>query len=118
MIWSVSTLDRRSGSARPMCVVNWSMSADPFSVEVSRCGKVSGHGGRRRDQRRDEMRPPSLALAAFEVAIGCRRAPLTRRQLVGVHAEAHRTAGPSPLGTGLLEHNVETLVLCQQPDSR
>src|SRR5271169_1428847 len=44
MIWSVSTLLRRSGSARPACVTNGSIVAT-LLLQVGGCGQVAGHGG-------------------------------------------------------------------------
>ena len=61
--------------------------------EVGGGGQVAGDGGRGGDLRRHQVRPPALALPALEVAVGRRRAALPRRQLVGVHAQAHRAAG-------------------------
>ena len=62
------------------------------------------------------MGPTTLALSALEVAVGRRGAALARGQLVGVHAQAHRTTGTAPLAAGLLEDDVETLVLGLHPD--
>src|SRR5258705_6057386 len=44
------------------------------------------------------MGAATVALPALEIAVGRRRATLSWRQLVGIHAEAHRAAGLAPLG--------------------
>ena len=38
------------------------------------------------------------------------------RQLIRIHPQTHGATGRPPLGTGLLEHDVQTLVLGLQPD--
>src|SRR5690349_9440133 len=38
----------------------------------------------------------TLTLPAFEISVRGRRAPLPRRQLIGIHTETHRTAGLPP----------------------
>ena len=63
------------------------------------------------------MGAAALALAALEVAVGRRRAALPRRQLVGVHAQAHRAAGVAPFGAEVAEDLVEPLGLGLQPDA-
>src|SRR4051794_28136331 len=117
MIWSVSTLLRRSGSAVPVWVVNASMSAPASAalgcadqpvgglcggLEVGRGAQRAPHRGGRGDERADQVRPAALALASLEVAVGGGRGTLTRGQLVRVHAQAHRAPGGTPLGAGLL----------------
>ena len=57
------------------------------------------------------MRASALALPSLEVAVGRRRAALAWRELVGVHAQAHRAAGLPPLGAGRGEDRVEALLL-------
>src|SRR4051794_21265363 len=57
------------------------------------------------------MRTSALALTTLEVAVGGRGTALLRGELVGVHAQTHRAPGAAPLGPGLLEHDVEALVL-------
>src|ERR671916_1443161 len=101
MIWSVSTLLRRSGSAVPVWVVNLSTDQHLLFDVGGRAQPARDRGGRR-DQRRDEMGPAALALPALEVAVRRGRRPLPRCELVGVHAEAHRAACGAPLGSGLL----------------
>src|SRR3954462_665609 len=110
MIWSVSTFERRRATARPVCTVIGSTSAPLPGVrrwadrrEVRRRGPPPGHGGGRCDQRRDQVGAPALALPALEVAVGRRGAALPRRQLVGVHAQAHGTARLAPLGAEVNE---------------
>src|SRR5690349_9037310 len=94
MIWSVSTLLRLSGIATPVWVVNLSMSETRFlrrdGGEVGRRGERAAHGRRRRHGHRHEVGPAALALASLEVAVGGGGTALPRRQLVGVHAQAHR----------------------------
>src|SRR4051812_50167488 len=57
------------------------------------------------------MRAPALALPALEVAVRRRGAALPRRELVGVHAQAHRAAGVAPLGPEVDEDLVQPLGL-------
>src|ERR1700733_5602088 len=115
MIWSVSTLVRRSGSARPVWVTNGSIEAVSFS-QVGGRGEVAGHGGGGGDRGRDQMGAPALALAALEVAVGGGGAALAGGELVRVHAQAHRAAGRAPLGAGRGEHRVQALLLGLGPD--
>src|SRR5512141_285459 len=107
MIWSVSTLLRRSGTPMPVWVVNASMSG----LQVGGRAEGAADRGCRSDRHRHQMRAATLALASLEVAVGRRRAALLRGELVGVHAQAHRTAGAAPLASGLLDDHVEALVL-------
>src|SRR5690606_34876433 len=97
----------------PVWVLNFSMSGSCLLElgEVGRAGQMTEDPGRDRDVGRHEVRTTALALASLEVAVGRRRAELPRRQLVGVHAEAHRAAGTAPLRTGVLEDDVEALLL-------
>src|SRR5690606_38995696 len=111
MIWSVSTLLRRSGTPTPVCWVNFSMAMFLLSgadqraggLEVGRRGQRPPHGGRGGDERGDEVGAPALALAPLEVAVGGRGGPLSRLELVGVHPQAHRAPGVAPLGAELEE---------------
>src|SRR3954454_20914909 len=57
------------------------------------------------------MGAPAAALAPLEVAVRGGRAALARRERVGVHPEAHRAAGGTPVEARLAEHLVETLGL-------
>src|SRR4051794_3472048 len=59
----------------------------------------------------DQVRAAAAALAAFEVAVRGRGAPLARLEDVGVHAQAHRATRLAPLEAGLLEDPVEALLL-------
>src|SRR3954452_13336027 len=105
MIWSVSTSPRSSTLTGPAIVRTGSMSvtsagrSDPRSdVGRGRPALVPGpdvdeaalDGGRGGHLGRDEVRAPSAALAALEVAVRGRSAALAGRQDVGVHPEAHR----------------------------
>ena len=72
-------------------------------------------GGGGGDGHRDQVGATALALPSLEVAVGGRGAALTGRELVGVHAQAHRAAGAAPLAAGLLEDDVEALVLGLHP---
>src|SRR3954464_11592405 len=58
------------------------------------------------------MGATSRPLTSLEVAVGRRRAALTRCELVRVHAQAHRATGTAPLGTRGGEDLVQTLSLC------
>src|SRR3954451_13595972 len=115
MIWSVSTLLRRSGTAVPESTVIGYTSAPLLGVgqgrKVGGRGQSPAHRRRRGDERRDEVRPAALALTALEVAVRRGGAALAGRELVGVHPEAHRAARVPPVGAGLLEDDVETLRL-------
>src|SRR5690606_1756672 len=105
MIWSVSTLLRRSGTPMPVWVVNFSMSVAPVGVsgglqrrlEVGDGRERAADRRRGRDERRDEVRAATLALATLEVAVRGRGAALARGELVGVHAQAHRAPRVAPL---------------------
>src|SRR5262245_65103698 len=113
MIWSVSTLLRRSGIARPVCVTNGSM---VFSCvrrqvrwrasQVGRRGQPARDGGGGGDGRRDQVGTSALALPALEVPVRGRGAALPRGERVRVHAQAHRAAGGTPRSTGRREHLV------------
>src|SRR6266508_1618917 len=106
MIWSVSTSARSSGSARPPMRVTLSISG-----EIRRQREAALHGGRGRDDGRDEVRTATGALTSFEVAVRRRRAALARTQHVRVHPEAHRAAGVAPLEASFAEDAVEALAL-------
>src|SRR4051794_20579367 len=108
MIWSVSTLLRRSGTPTPAWVMKASMS-DLSWLEVLGRREGAAHGRRGRDQRGHEMGAAAHALAALEVAVGRRRAALSGRELVRVHAQAHRAACRAPLRAGVQEDLVQPL---------
>src|SRR6478735_4406773 len=114
MIWSVSTLLRRSGTPTPVWVVNLSMTLS--SVQVGRRRQRAADGGGGGDGHGHQVRAPALALPALEVAVRRGRAPLAGGELVGVHAQTHGAAGATPLGTRLLEDDVEALLLGLEPD--
>src|SRR4051812_49992874 len=111
MIWSVSTLLRRSGSAVPVWRVKASIGRRSSrgerwsaSGQVGGAGEVACDGGRGGDRHRDEGRAAALALPALEVAVGGRGAALRRGGLVGVPPRAPRAAGSAPLAARLREH--------------
>src|SRR6187431_1821281 len=112
MIWSVSTLLRRSGTPTPVWVVKASMSVLLVQGrEVGGAGERAAHGGGGGHGNRYQVRTTALALPALEVAVGGRRAALLRSELVGVHAQAHRAPGTTPLGARGDEDLVEALLL-------
>src|SRR4051812_14686719 len=110
MIWSVSTSDRSSGTARAMISRTASIgilsSVEVLSVQVRRRGEVAGDGGGRRDRGGHGVGSATFALAAFEVAVAGARGAFARRQLVGVHGQAHRAAGLTPLESRRREDRV------------
>src|SRR5215469_7006495 len=120
MIWSVSTLVRRNGTARPVCVTNGSIWDLSFWAE--RASQVGGRGQAARDSGggsdggRYEVSAAALALAALEVPVRGRGAALPGGKRVRVHAKAHRAAGRPPLRAGRGEHLVQAFVLCLRPD--
>src|SRR5437867_8395798 len=116
MIWSVSTSERSRGSAVAVWGVNGCMPLRsgrraPFDPQVGRGTEVTGDGGGRRDGRADQMGPAPLALAALEVPVRCRGAPLARGELVRVHPQAHRAPGVAPVESGRPEDLVQSLPL-------
>src|SRR5664279_21312 len=116
MIWSVSTLLRRSGVTMPVWVEKASMAMSP--LEVGGRTQRAADGGGRRDCGRDEVGAAALARAAFEVAVRGGRAALPRCQGVGVHAQTHRASGFAPLRASVDEDLVEALVHRLDPDTR
>mmetsp|Transcript_3665 Transcript_3665/g.7813 ORF Transcript_3665/g.7813 Transcript_3665/m.7813 type:complete len:231 (+) Transcript_3665:873-1565(+) len=74
-------------------------------------GELASDGGRCSHGRRAKVRAAADTLPAFEIAVGRRGAPLLISQLVRVHGETHRAAGLAPFEAGVLEDDVETLVL-------
>src|SRR5690625_7348848 len=116
MIWSVSTLLRRSGTPMPVWVVKDSMGCSwservegqpkPGSadrLEVGRGGQGATHGRGGGHQRGDQAGAPALALPTLEVAAGGGGRPLPRLQLVGIHAQTHRATRLAPYGTAAQE---------------
>src|SRR6478735_2984702 len=72
MIWSVSTLLRRSGTPTPVWVVNVSMSVAPNGdgLEVGGRGERAADGSGRRDRHGHQVGATTLALTTLEVAVG------------------------------------------------
>src|SRR5690606_17135444 len=123
-IWSVSTLLRRKGTPTPVCWVIFSMvgsSSDQGRLggrgEVGRCGQGAPDGGGGSDQRRDEVRAATLALAPFEVAVRRRGRALAGPELIRVHPETHRAPGVAPFGAEVEEDLVQPLGLGLEPDA-
>ena len=108
MIWSVSTLLRRSGTAVPVCTVNLSMTVSYRSAGLARWPVTAVAAATSGDTR--WVRPP-LPCRPSKLRLDVRRAALAGRELVGVHAETHRAAGLPPLGAGRGEDRVEALLL-------
>src|SRR2546430_15026946 len=76
MIWSVSTLDRRSGTPTPVWVVNGCIAGSlTVSSQVVGRGQGAAYRGGGGDQRGDQVRAAALALPALEVAVRCGRRP-------------------------------------------
>src|SRR5437588_11553730 len=73
--------------------------------EVARDGGGGGHRGA------DEVRAPTLALPALEVAVARRGAALARTQDVRVHPQTHRAAGLAPPEARGAEDGVKPLGL-------
>src|SRR5829696_8331967 len=107
MIWSVSTSLRSNGAAVPRITLIGSIALPQFSRRRERSGdrRSSRHG------RRDEMRPPTRTLPAFEIPVRRRGAPLAGSQLVRIHTQAHRATGGTPFEPGILEDEIEALGL-------
>src|SRR5215212_179411 len=103
MIWSVSTSLRSNGAAVPRMTLIGSIAQPQFSRRRERSSdRRSGcHGGR------DEMRSSTRSLAALEIPIRGRGAPLSGSQLVGVHTQAHRATRGTPFESGIHEDEVE-----------
>src|SRR5215203_1888592 len=107
MTASVSTLARSSGATRPSREMNLSMLC---LAERAHIDKMAGYRRRRRHRRTDEMRAAAGTLTAFEIAIGSRCATFARRQLIFVHAQAHRAPGLAPFEAGFDEDLVEAFL--------
>src|SRR6516165_12363690 len=95
MIWSVSTSERSSGTARPTISVIFSITPALLSrsLEVSGGGEVAGDRGRGGDLGRHQVGAAAPALASLEVAVRRGGAALTGCELVGVHRQAHGATG-------------------------
>ena len=104
MIWSVSTSLRSSGTAVPVIARTAFIAGPPE-------WRSAGDGGGCRDGGGDEVGAAAAALASLEVAVRGRRAALLRRQLVGVHREAHRTPRLAPVEPRGAEDLVEAFLL-------
>ena len=113
MIWSVSTLLRRSGTAVPVWTVNFSMLCRSLSRLRGRRGRPGGPvtavaaatGGETR-----WVRPPRPCRPSkLRLDVDAERSP--GRERVRVHAQAHRAAGGPPLGAGGGEDLVQALQL-------
>src|SRR6185369_12046939 len=105
MTASVSTLARSSGATRPSREMNLSMIF--FLRQRAHIDKMTGNRSRGGHRRAHEMRAPARTLAPLEIAIGRRRAALAGRQLVLVHAKAHRAPRLAPFETRCNENLVE-----------
>src|SRR5690625_3717550 len=110
MIWSVSTLLSRSGTARPVWTSNFSMGAVSLRLRGVLLGDQVGGGGERAThrrggghQRRHQVGTATPALTPLEVAVGGGGAAFPGLELVRVRPQAHRATGLAPLGTGLFE---------------
>src|SRR5699024_1595571 len=82
----------------------------PIFDEIGGAGQPAGHTGRHRDLRRDQVRASALSLTSLEIAVGSGSAALPRRELIGIHSQAHRASRTSPFGAAVLENHVETLL--------
>src|SRR5512145_1668202 len=109
MIESVSTLARSIGATNPSLRTNRSMTV--LSVEVAHVDEMPCDRRGRGHRRTHQVGPAPGALPAFKVAVRRRGAALAGRQLVVVHAEAHRAARLAPLEAGRGEYLVEALLL-------
>src|SRR5829696_2030979 len=98
MIWSVSTSLRSSGTAVPVIVLTGFI-ASLFAalVQIGRRRENACDRRRGRYGRRHQMRATAFALPSLKVAVAGRRAALAGRELIRVHAEAHRAACGAPL---------------------
>src|SRR5215475_2942056 len=111
MIWSVSTLLPRNGTARPVWTVNCCIWLVLLLSSTRICGlaghrrqlswtsEAAGDCRRSSDVGRDQMSTTPRALPPLEVAVRRRGAALTRCQLIRIHTKAHRAAGEAPVRT-------------------
>ena len=72
---------------------------------------MAGDGGGRGDGGGDEMRSPAASLAPLEVAVRGRSTALARRELVGVHGEAHGATRFAPVEARVAEDLIEAFAL-------
>src|SRR6516225_1914598 len=82
-----------------------------LSIPLAHVDEMSGDCCRRGHGRRHEMGAALVALAAFEIAVRCRRAALAGRELVGIHGKTHRAAGLAPFEASIDENLVEAFRL-------
>src|SRR3990170_6573360 len=113
MIRSVSTLSPRSGIAVPA-------RRSIFSIAIGHLPHVNHFTGnsRRGNHRGAHQQGPArgAALPPLEIAVRRRGADLATFELVGVHRQAHRAPGASPVETGVYEDAIEPFPLCRQTD--
>src|SRR5213594_2895387 len=92
----------------------WSPAGSLFGrdlAEIADVGEMAADRGRRGHGRAHQMGAPAAALAAFEIAVRGRGTTLAGLELVGVHRQAHGTAGLAPFETSLEEDPVEAFLL-------
>src|ERR1019366_8709831 len=65
----------------------------------SHINKMPGDGCGRSHFRTYQMSAPALPLQPLEVAVGSRGTALTRRELIVIHRQTHRTARLAPFKT-------------------
>src|SRR3546814_4858446 len=70
-------------------------------------GQTTRNSGRSRHSGRYEVRARARPLPSHEIAVRCRCAALTARNLVGVHAKTGRTAGLTPFESGFGEDAIK-----------
>ena len=85
--------------------------AQLFILPVANIDKVAGDGGGGGHGGRNQVGAAPLALPAFEVAIAGRGTALARRELVGIHGQAHAAAGLAPFEAGLAKDPVKPFAL-------
>src|ERR1700721_4086241 len=83
------------------------LSASSGLLPLPDVDKMPGDRGGRGHGRRDQMGTALETLPSLEIAVRGRGAAFFRRQLVGVHREAHRAARFAPCEAGLDEDLVE-----------
>src|SRR5262249_5381210 len=80
-------------------------------VPLAYVDEMPGDRGRGGHRRRHQVGATLVALAALEIAVRGRGAGLARREFVGVHGEAHGTAGLTPFEARFAEDLVESFRL-------
>src|SRR5262249_42221222 len=102
---------RAGRSSFPGCAAGGSR--DPISalnarlVPLAHVHEMPGDRGGGGHRRRHQMGATVVALAAFEITVRGRGAALARRELVGIHGEAHGAAGLTPFEARFEEDLVE-----------